>query len=97
VNEEDFEQFMIRIMQQAEALFADNYWLMMATGWLVGRSKCIGSYLHQIVRCVQVNFALSRIALSPSVFHGPITSPELAPNAAVASNIITAMNTQTLI
>jgi len=31
VKEEDFEPFMIRIMQQAEALYADNYWLMMAT------------------------------------------------------------------
>ena len=31
VKEEDFEPFMIRIMQQAEALYADNYWLMMAS------------------------------------------------------------------
>jgi type I restriction enzyme, R subunit len=31
VKEEDFEPFLIRIMQQAEALYADNYWMMMAT------------------------------------------------------------------
>ncbi|BEH09893.1 type I restriction endonuclease subunit R [Geobacter sulfurreducens subsp. ethanolicus] len=31
VKEEDFEPFMIRIMQQAEALYADNYFLLMAT------------------------------------------------------------------
>jgi hypothetical protein len=36
VKEEDFEPFMIRIMQQAEALYADNYWLMMATGSMQG-------------------------------------------------------------
>jgi type I restriction enzyme R subunit len=36
VKEEDFEQFMIRIMQQAEALYADNYWLMMATESMQG-------------------------------------------------------------
>jgi type I restriction enzyme R subunit len=31
VKEEDFEPFMIQIMQQAEALYADNYWLMTGT------------------------------------------------------------------
>jgi type I restriction enzyme R subunit len=31
VKEEDFEPFMIRIMQQAEALYADNYWFMTGT------------------------------------------------------------------
>lgn len=30
VKEEDFEPFMIRIMQQAEALYADNCWLLTA-------------------------------------------------------------------
>jgi type I restriction enzyme R subunit len=32
VKEEDFEPFMIQIMQQAEALYADNYWLLIPTG-----------------------------------------------------------------
>lgn len=31
VKEQDFESFMIRIMQQAEALYGDNHWLMMCT------------------------------------------------------------------
>jgi hypothetical protein len=31
VKENDFEPFMIRIMQQAEALYGDNHWLLMGT------------------------------------------------------------------
>ena len=29
-KEEDFEQFMIRIMRQVESLYNDNYWVMVA-------------------------------------------------------------------
>jgi hypothetical protein len=28
VKEEDFEPFVARIMEQAEALYGDNYWVM---------------------------------------------------------------------
>jgi hypothetical protein len=31
VKEEDFEPFLVRIMEQAEALYGDNYWIMTGT------------------------------------------------------------------